>query len=236
MKQNTLNSKMIALALVALLSALSETPIRQSWAITGSVDQTGRAQVIGGVNEKIEGFFEVCSARGLTGSQGVLIPDANVPHLMLREDVVEAIEAGRFAVHQMCTLDDAIETVVGIDHVGDDPVAATAAAAAGARRGFEGDLDAEVEHPVGRIAARRFLGFRIMDQLGHTWDVATGIGRPAPLPGDAIRVALQVAAAEREMLDASTHFAMPPDVDVDSGDPRSTFLQMIGRDPGAAPS
>ncbi len=76
--------------LYALLSALSGIPIRQGWAVTGSVDQHGRVQAIGGVNEKIEGFFEVCRARGLTGRQGVLIPAANVKHLMLRRDVVEA--------------------------------------------------------------------------------------------------------------------------------------------------
>lgn len=118
----------------------------------------------------------------------------------------------------------------------DEPVAAARAAAADARTGFDGPLDHEVEHPVGLISARRFLGFRIMDQLGHTWDIATGTGRPAALDAEAVRVAIEVAVAEREMLDASAHFAMSSDVAVDSGNPGSTVLQMIGRDPGAASS
>ena len=153
-------------------------------------------------------------------------------------DVVDHVIAGdRFAaiVLDGGTLDAAIGAVVGIDHVGGDAVGATTDAAAGARAGFAGPLDAEVEHPVGRIPARRFLGFRIMDQLGHTWDVATGIGRPVTLAPDAVAVALEVAATERAMLDASAHFAMPPEIDVDSSDPQSTFLRMIGRDPGANP-
>lgn len=154
-------------------------------------------------------------------------------------DVVDHVIAGdKFAAIVLGggRLDDAIEAVVGIDHVGDEPAAAARAAAADARTGFDGPLDLEVEHPVGLIPASRFLGFRIMDQLGHTWDIATGIGRPAALDAEAVRVAIEVAAAEREMLDASAHFAMSSDVAVDSGDPRSTFLQMIGRDPGAASS
>ncbi|MCH5374188.1 MAG: AAA family ATPase, partial [Planctomycetes bacterium] len=84
--------------LYALLSALSGLPIRQGLAVTGSVNQTGEVQAIGGVNEKIEGFFEICAARGLTGDQGVLIPKSNIEHLMLRSDVVEAAEAGKFRV------------------------------------------------------------------------------------------------------------------------------------------
>jgi len=99
--------------LCALLSALSEIPIRQPLAITGSVDQRGRSQVIGGVNEKIEGFFDVCRARDPDGVQGVLIPDANVPHLMLRDDVVEAVEAGTFAVYPFGDLDDALARLTG---------------------------------------------------------------------------------------------------------------------------
>ncbi|MGE3915013.1 MAG: Lon protease family protein, partial [Hyphomicrobiaceae bacterium] len=85
--------------LYALLSALSEVPIAQSFAVTGSVNQHGQVQAIGGVNEKIEGFFDVCRGRGLNGRQGVLIPKANVQHLMLREDVVEAAREGKFAIH-----------------------------------------------------------------------------------------------------------------------------------------
>lgn len=101
--------------LYALLSALSGIPILQRWAVTGSVDQHGRVQAIGGVNEKIEGFFDVCRARGLTGRQGVLIPAANVKHLMLRRDVVEAATAGTFHVHAVETIDEGIEILTGIE-------------------------------------------------------------------------------------------------------------------------
>ena len=100
--------------LYALLSALAELPIKQSLAVTGSVNQLGRVQAIGGANEKIEGFFELCQAAGLTGEQGVLIPDANVPHLMLREDVVEACEAGRFHIYPVKTIDEGIALLTGI--------------------------------------------------------------------------------------------------------------------------
>jgi lon-related putative ATP-dependent protease len=94
--------------LFALLSALAEVPLRQDLAVTGSVNQHGQVQVIGGVNEKIEGFFDICSARGLTGKQGVLIPQTNVQHLMLRQDVIEACKAGRFAVYPVSTIDEGI--------------------------------------------------------------------------------------------------------------------------------
>jgi len=100
--------------LCALLSALAGLPVKQSLAMTGSVNQHGEAQPIGGVNEKIEGFFDVCQARGLTGEQGVIIPASNVQHLMLRRDVVEAAEAGRFHVYPMQTIDQAIELLTGV--------------------------------------------------------------------------------------------------------------------------
>lgn len=100
--------------LYALLSALAEIPIRQSLAVTGSVDQQGRVQAIGGVNEKIEGFFDICAARGLSGEQGVLIPAANVKHLMLRADVVAACREGRFAVYPVETIDQGISLLTGI--------------------------------------------------------------------------------------------------------------------------
>ena len=100
--------------LCALMSALAEVPIRQSLAVTGSVDQHGRVQAIGAVNEKIEGFFDLCAGRGLTGDQGVLIPAANVTHLMLREDVVDAVRDGRFAVYAVETIDEAIELLTGL--------------------------------------------------------------------------------------------------------------------------
>ncbi len=80
--------------LYAILSSLAGLPIRQGLAVTGSVNQHGEVQAIGGVNAKIEGFFDVCKARGLTGDQGVLIPQSNVRNLMLREDVVEAVRTG----------------------------------------------------------------------------------------------------------------------------------------------
>ncbi|HNQ76856.1 MAG TPA: ATP-dependent protease, partial [Pseudothauera hydrothermalis] len=100
--------------LCALLSALAEVPIRQSLAITGSINQFGGVQAIGGVNEKIEGFFDLCAARGLTGEQGVVIPTACIRHLMLREDVVEAVAAGRFAVYAVATVDEAMEVLTGM--------------------------------------------------------------------------------------------------------------------------
>ncbi len=99
--------------LCALLSALAGIPIRQSLAMTGSVNQHGYVQAIGGVNEKIEGFFDVCAARGLTGDHGVIIPAANLKHLILRRDVVEAVEAGRFHVYAVETVDEALELLTG---------------------------------------------------------------------------------------------------------------------------
>ncbi len=100
--------------LYALLSALSDIPINQSFAVTGSVNQFGEVQAIGGVNEKIEGFFDICQARGLTGNQGVLIPAANVKHLMLREDVREAAAAGQFSIYPISTIDQGIELLTGV--------------------------------------------------------------------------------------------------------------------------
>jgi predicted ATP-dependent protease len=100
--------------LYALLSALAGVPLRQSLAVTGSVNQLGRIQPIGGVNEKIEGFFDVCRAQGLTGDQGVLIPDANVKHLMLRRDVVEAVESNQFHVYAVSTVQQGIELLTGM--------------------------------------------------------------------------------------------------------------------------
>ncbi len=100
--------------LYALLSALSEVPIQQGLAVTGSVNQWGEVQPIGGANEKIEGFFDVCKARGLTGRQGVLIPKANVQHLMLRSDVVDAVQAGQFSIHAVSSIDEGIEILTGV--------------------------------------------------------------------------------------------------------------------------
>ncbi|WP_455381878.1 Lon protease family protein [Salinispira pacifica] len=99
--------------LYALLSALSGVPLRQSIAVTGSVNQAGEVQAVGGINEKIEGFFDVCSARGLSGDEGVLIPAANVQNLALRPDVAEAIERGDFAVWPAASIDEGIELLTG---------------------------------------------------------------------------------------------------------------------------
>ncbi|MCK9992719.1 MAG: hypothetical protein Dbin4_01239 [Alphaproteobacteria bacterium] len=100
--------------LYCLLSAIAETPIKQCFAVTGSVNQHGQVQAIGGVNEKIEGFFDICVARGLTGVQGVLIPSANVMHLMLRQDVVAAVRDGLFHIHAIDSIDQGIEILTGV--------------------------------------------------------------------------------------------------------------------------
>ena len=139
--------------LCALLSALAEVPIQQSLAVTGSISQLGEVQPIGGVNEKIEGFFDVCRERGLTGDQGVVIPRANLPHLMLRADVVAAVAEGRFHVHAVTDVDEAIELLTG-----------TAAGAPAADGDFPaGSVNALVEARLARFAddARRFAA-------GHT--------------------------------------------------------------------
>jgi lon-related putative ATP-dependent protease len=100
--------------LYALLSALANAPLSQGLAVTGSLNQHGDIQAIGAVNEKVEGFYDLCKARGLTGEQGVLIPEANVKNLMLREDVVAAVEAGKFAVYAVRTVDEGIELLAGL--------------------------------------------------------------------------------------------------------------------------
>jgi predicted ATP-dependent protease len=100
--------------LYTLLSALADVPLRQDLAVTGSVNQHGEIQAIGGVNEKIEGFFDICEKRGLTGTQGVLIPQANVQHLMLRKDVIDACAAGRFAVYPVATINEGIALLSGL--------------------------------------------------------------------------------------------------------------------------
>ncbi|MFZ5556590.1 MAG: Lon protease family protein [Pseudomonadota bacterium] len=100
--------------LCALLSSLAGVPARQALAVTGSVNQLGAVQAIGAVNEKIEGFFDVCRRRGLTGRQGVLVPAANVRHLMLRQDVVAACRDGRFAIYPVATVDEGMELLTGV--------------------------------------------------------------------------------------------------------------------------
>ena len=99
--------------LYSILSALSGLPIKQNIAVTGSVNQKGEVQAIGGVNEKIEGFFEVCKLKGFTGQQGVMIPESNVQNLMLKEEVVEAVKDGKFSIYSVKTIDEGIEVLTG---------------------------------------------------------------------------------------------------------------------------
>ena len=100
--------------LYAFLSRLADLPIKQGFAVTGSVNQRGEVQAIGGVNQKIEAFFYVCQAKGLTGQQGVLIPATNVENLMLKEEVVEAVRQGQFHVYPVTTIDEGIEVLTGV--------------------------------------------------------------------------------------------------------------------------
>jgi len=99
----------------ALYSALTDVPLNQGFAVTGSMNQAGEVQPIGGVNEKIEGFFEICRAKGLTGAQGVIIPRRNVRHLMLKKEVVEAVREGRFAIYPIDHMDDGLEILTGME-------------------------------------------------------------------------------------------------------------------------
>ncbi|HQI82672.1 MAG TPA: ATP-dependent protease, partial [Deltaproteobacteria bacterium] len=101
--------------LYALLSALSGKALRQGIAVTGSVNQKGEIQSIGGVNEKVEGFFEVCRVMGLTGDQGVIIPQSNVRNLMLRHDVIDAVRKGIFHIWSVQTIDEGLEILTGIE-------------------------------------------------------------------------------------------------------------------------
>lgn len=123
--------------LAAILSSLADLPIRQYLAVTGSVNQLGEVQPIGGVNEKIEGFFESCSRRGLTGKQGVIIPARNTKHLALRRDVVEAVESGHFTIYAVNTMEEAIELLTGV---------------AAGERGLDGEYPPETVY--GRAAQR----------------------------------------------------------------------------------
>jgi len=136
--------------LYCLLSALADAPLRQGLAVTGSVDQFGRIQAIGGVNEKIEGHFDVCAARGLNGHQGVMIPASNVKHLMLRPDVVEACRRGEFHIYAVETIDQGIELLTGMP---------------------AGDLDDSGDYPTGsvnrRVAAKLAAFSRRMRSLSQ---------------------------------------------------------------------
>lgn len=98
---------------VALISAITDIPLRQDLAVTGSLNQHGQVQVIGGINEKVEGFFDICNARGLTGSQGVVIPAANKVHLMLRRDVRDAVQQEKFHIYAVDHINTALELLTG---------------------------------------------------------------------------------------------------------------------------
>ena len=100
--------------LYSLLSAIAGIPIKQNFAITGSMDQNGNVQPIGGVNEKIEGFFQLCKLRGLDGTHGVIIPERNIKNLMLRKEVVDAVKEGKFHIYAIDHIDDAVELLMGI--------------------------------------------------------------------------------------------------------------------------
>lgn len=148
--------------LYALLSALSGYPIAQSLAVTGSIDQRGRVQAIGGVNEKIEGFFDVCARRGLTGREGVLIPSANVRDLMVRRDVRSAVRAGKFKIFAIDTVDQAITLLSGIP---------------------AGEVDESGEYPIGsvnRAVARTLDKMARQVKMFAAEGGATGGGRGGP--------------------------------------------------------
>jgi lon-related putative ATP-dependent protease len=121
--------------LCALLSSLAEVPIKQSLAMTGSVNQHGQVQPIGGVNEKIEGFFEVCRTRGLSGEQGVIIPASNTKNLMLHPDVVDAVRQGQFHIYEVRSVDEAITLLTGVE---------------------AGEINEEGEYPEGTVNARAY--------------------------------------------------------------------------------
>ena len=100
--------------LYAILSSLSEIPINQAIAVTGSVNQKGEIQAIGGVNEKIEGYFEICKLNGLTGKQGVMIPEKNVQNLNLDDEIIEAVKDGKFHIYSVSNIDEGIEILTGV--------------------------------------------------------------------------------------------------------------------------
>jgi lon-related putative ATP-dependent protease len=131
--------------LYALLSAVAEIPIAQSFAVTGSVNQYGDVQAIGGANEKIEGFFDVCAERGLTGRQGVMIPSANVKHLMLRRRVIDAVAAGNFRIYAVDNIDEGLSILTGLP----------SGVADSEGRYPEGSLNRRISDALGKMAAQR---------------------------------------------------------------------------------
>lgn len=149
-------------------------------------------------------------------------------------DVVDHVVAGeRFTAMTLngAALAEASRAQVGIDPQNPDVVAQVNEAAATVLVAFGGSLDRIVQHRVGPVSARRVLGFRIIDQLGHTWDVATAIGRPVALDPAALTVGLEVARAERTTLDQSPNFVTLPEDPAAMSDPQTTFLRAIGRTP-----
>ncbi len=100
--------------LYALLSSISGVPLKQSLAVTGSMDQNGDVQPIGGVNQKIEGFFDLCNMRGLNGQNGVIIPRRNQKNLMLREDITEAVREGKFSIYTIDRMEEGLEILTGM--------------------------------------------------------------------------------------------------------------------------
>ena len=132
--------------LCALLSVLANASVHQWMAVTGSVNQHGQVQAIGGVNEKIEGFFDICMLKGLTGKQGVVIPESNVKHLMLRADVVAAAKAGKFHIYPVSTVDEAVELLTGVT---------------------AGELDEDGFYPEGSINSRVHLRLQELAKLRH---------------------------------------------------------------------
>ena len=138
-----------------LLSALTDIPLRQGIAMTGAIDQHGHIQPIGAVSEKIEGFFDACSDAGLDGEQGVIIPHANLSDLMLRQDVVEACDAGRFHVHAVENIGEALEIFTGCD---------------------VGELDGDARYPEGTLLQRA------VERAGEFWRMARGVSDAPPAP------------------------------------------------------
>lgn len=132
--------------LCAILSSLARVPLRQDLALTGSVDQLGKVQPIGGVNEKIEGFFDICSHRGLNASQGVIIPALNLPHLMLRWDVIQAVADGCFHIYVVEDVDQALSLLTGME------IGKIDQAGGYAEGSFNARVDAQLRHFTARIA------------------------------------------------------------------------------------
>jgi predicted ATP-dependent protease len=151
--------------LVAIVSSLANVPVHQSLAVTGSINQLGEIQPIGGVNEKIEGFFESCKKRGLLGKQGVLIPAKNIRHLALNHNVVEAAEAGKFTVYGVHTIEEVLELLTGMP---------------------AGAIQPDGQYPPNTIFGRAAQRLREMAKIAAEWgdrhSLETTDGSKHPLP------------------------------------------------------